>query len=235
MLSSSGKAGEGSMAGGAGGAIEEWTEVEFGNCGRTRTGGQEDGSSLWAGREGRYKIVGGVRERMWTTYLALPLPNLSSSSNSSSSSLSSLPFTDPNQSSPTIYHPNTSFSSGGLSLLPETLALTILDFPTPYYLAPLGSSKLVALFNTLKTQILPLPRSTSVVPVFAIKLVEGNFGKNGRRLRSVLRVCGRLELGVAKDHLVQVLAGLEVLKKEGVTHEGTLDFFRGAYPSDVQS
>lgn len=173
------------------------------------------------------------------------------STSSSSSSLSSLPYATTDGTHPlssslhanlsaSSYLNNTLSSSSFLSpltssFLPEAQSVTILDFPTPYYLNPLGSAKLFTLLRTLKNKVLPL-RSGSIVPVYSVKLVEGNFGKGGRRakrlclltgrvgrgerLRSVLRVCGRLEMSVAKDHLVQILAGLEVLRKDGITHDG---------------
>ena len=81
------------------------------------------------------------------------------------------------------------------------------DFPTPYYKSNQGADKLTLLAETLRTKVLGL-RSDQVVPVLSVQLGPGRGGKRlalltgrvgrGERLRGVLRVCGKLEIGVAK-------------------------------------
>lgn len=102
------------------------------------------------------------------------------------------------------------FSVGGSSLDNNTFSISIIDFPTPYYSSPQGLQKLRSLFETLRGKVLSLS-TEQVVPLYSVKLCERGLGRKGRRLclltgrvgrgerlRSVLKVSGRLEMGLAK-------------------------------------
>lgn len=157
----------------------EWTEVTF--------GGKEENSSS-CGLEGTFKIVGGVKDRLWTTYVAVPIFD----------TLVAFPHQEhPSNISAPIHLHDTS--------------ITLVDFPTAYYTSTQGSHKLNNLFETLKTKVLAL-KSDQIIPVLAVRLTEvqagarkwkrlclltGRIGR-GERLKGVLRVCGRLEMELAK-------------------------------------
>jgi uncharacterized protein GlcG (DUF336 family) len=146
------------------------------------------------GIEGTFKLVGGMREKLWTTYLAIPVSKSTAGANglgghnSSSSSLADLANSDEYDHQ-------------------QPLSVTLVDFPTPYYRSNQGAEKLALLAETLRTKVLGL-RSDQVVPVLSVQLGPGRGGKRlalltgrvgrGERLRGVLRVCGRLEVGVAR-------------------------------------
>ncbi|CED82329.1 eIF-2alpha kinase GCN2 [Phaffia rhodozyma] len=178
----------------------EWTEVTF---------GANDENSMSCGIEGSFTIVGGVKDKLWTTYIAIPKHQ----------TIVSLPNTE----KPSIFD-----APGQL----HDTSITMVDFPTAYYSSAQGSHKLNNLFETMKTKVLAL-KSDQVVPVLAVRLTEiqtgvkkwkrlclltGRIGR-GERLKGILRVCGRLDIELAKDHFIQLLAGLEAMRKQGVTHD----------------
>lgn len=171
------------------------------------------------GVEGTFRVFGGVRDALWTTYLAIQT-SMTGPSTSSSSSASG--YNDD-------FSPSFSFSAA--SLPRQSLSLNVVDLCTPYYSSPQGLAKLQAMIEILQKKVIVL-QSEQIVPVLGVKLLDGGrrTGKRlcvlsgrvgrGERLRGVLRVCGRMDLGVARDHLIQVLAGLEAMREQGVTHDG---------------
>lgn len=141
--------------------------------------------------EGTFRLLGGVREKLWTTYLAIPIPPSNHNNRDHSSSSSSL------------------VDLASTSSTHQPLSVTLVDFPTPYYSSTQGSQKLGALAATMRKKLLNF-RGEGVVPILSVMLVDlpGKGGKRlgfltgrvgrGERLRGVLKVCGRLEMGVAK-------------------------------------
>lgn len=172
-------------------SADNLTEITFPSSSSTYGNGNSNGGGA-GGIEGTFRLFGGVREKLWTVYLAIPVPTKIANSSSSSS------LADLAGSSSSLSHP--------------LYSVTLIDFPTPYYSASQGAQKLAALAETMRKKLLGF-RGDGVVPILSVMLVDrpGKGGKRlglltgrvgrGERLRGVLKVCGRLEMGVAKVSL----------------------------------
>lgn len=225
-----------SAGSGAVDAPHVWAEVNFGTSLSHPVGGQTGEVEMTCGPRMTFKLLGGRRSKLWTEYLALPAESrfpddgdFDTSDDYTSWTGRSKPFIG--SSEDVLDRP-----------IPSNLNVVTIDFPAQgHYAAPQGLAKLTALFDTLG-RLTRLQSTGGIIPVLGAKLaalprggrrlaiLQERVGR-GERLRGVMRVCGRLEGGVAKDHLVQVLAGLESLRAVGLTHDGALEKLRSiGYP-----
>ena len=214
-----------SAGSGAADAPHVWTEVNFSLPLSVQAGFQTAEGEQTAGPRLTFKLLGGRRSKLWTEYLALPAePRFPTDDGDFDTS-----------DDYTGWGESKTLLSGGDDVLdrpiPSNLNVVTVDFPASgYYAAPQGLAKLSALFDTLG-RLIRLQSTGGIIPVLGAKLavlprggrrlaiLQERVGR-GERLRGVMRVCGRLEGGIAKDHLVQVLAGLESLRAVGLTHDG---------------
>jgi hypothetical protein len=205
-----------------------WAEVNFSSTSSALAGAQSVEAEQTCGPRMTFKLLGGRRSKLWTEYLALPAEPR-------------FPADDGDFDTSDDY----AGWGGSRRLLgcasddvldrpiPSNLNVITVDFPARgYYAAPQGLAKLAALFDTLG-RLTRLQSTGGIIPGLGAKLailprggrrlaiLQERVGR-GERLRGVMRVCGRLEGGVAKDHLVQVLAGLESLRAVGLTHDGAI-------------
>lgn len=209
---------------------QPWSEINFGTS-SSATAAAATGSAgaqmleheQTRGPRMVFKLLGGRRSNLWSEYLALPAEPR-------------FPADDGEHDTSDDYASWGLSGAGGEDLLdrpmPSNLNVVTVDFPAQgYYGSPQGLAKLNALFETL-ARLTRLQSTGGIIPVLGAKLailprgggrrlaiLQERVGR-GERLRGVMRVCGKLEGGVAKDHLVQVLAGLESLRAVGLTHDG---------------
>lgn len=181
-----------------------WSEVSFAP---PSNGLASSSGDLVCGPRMTFKLLGGREFKLWSEFLALP---------SDESEMEDLGWVDE------------------MGTVASNLSVFTVDFPsTGHYASPQGLAKLHSLFKTLeKLSTLSTNSAGGIIPILGAKLatlprgggrrlaiLQERVGR-GERLRGVMRVCGRLEGGVARDHLVQVLAGLESLRGVGLTHDG---------------
>jgi hypothetical protein len=211
-----------------------WAEVNFSSTSSASAGAQLVEAEQTCGPRMTFKLLGGRRSKLWTEYLALPAEPR-------------FPADDGDFDTSDDYAgwggSRTLLGSASDDVLdrpiPSNLNVITVDFPARgYYAAPQGLAKLAALFDTLG-RLTRLQSTGGIIPVLGAKLailprggrrlaiLQERVGR-GERLRGVMRVCGRLEGGVAKDHLVQVLAGLESLRAVGLTHDGAIPSSKAA-------